>query len=94
MRIIALIVVLLGLALAQTAQRYAVVSGGVVTNVILWDGRSPYSPADPSRPGTEQLVLLPPGSPVSIGWTGTYNSSTRRWTFTAPPTPDPPEEGR
>ena len=69
---------------------YAVVDGsGQVTNVILYDGSAPYSPADGSS-----LVDVA-GSPVAIGWT--YAAATGfsppvavGGTNTAPATPAGP----
>jgi len=42
--------------------RWAVVDGGQVLNVVLWDGMSAWEPAA----GT--AVALPEGSPVGPGW--------------------------
>jgi hypothetical protein len=42
---------------------YAFVVNSVVTNVIVWDGVTPYDPGP-----NVTLVLLPVNSPVSIGW--------------------------
>lgn len=59
------------------AANYAIVnSGGVVDNVISWDGASPYTP-----PAGDSVVPLT-GS-AGIGWT--YASGA----FTAPPAPAP-----
>lgn len=61
------------------SNRYAVVSSGVVSNVILWDGESgevdprpepidgePWVPFSQSVGG--DLVNLPDDSPVGVGW--------------------------
>lgn len=58
--------------------RYAVVTSGVVTNVILWDGVSPWAP-----PVGSTVQLLPDDSPVFPGYT--FDGTT----FTAPPAPAP-----
>ncbi len=55
---------------------YAYVENGVVTNVIVWDGVTPYNPGP-----TVTLVLLPADSPVTMGWL--YDAGTN--TFSAPP---------
>jgi hypothetical protein len=54
-------------------------SDGVITNVILWDGESEWTP-----PENATVVALEDGSSVSIGWT--YDGSN----FTAPSPPPPP----
>lgn len=54
---------------------YAIVENGVVSNVILWDGKSTYV-----LPTTKTLVSLE-GSDAWIGWT--YDGTT----FTAPEEP-------
>jgi hypothetical protein len=59
---------------------YAYVENGVVTNVIVWDGVTPYNPGP-----TVTLVLLPDDSQVSIGYL--YDADTN--TFSAPPETDP-----
>lgn len=43
---------------------YAVVASGVVTNVILWDGESDWTP-----PTGSMANLLPAGSQVGVGYT-------------------------
>lgn len=58
---------------------YALVNGsGLVTNVIEWDGDTPYTPA----PGLT-AVQVPAGQGVGPGWTYTGGQ------FHAPPTPPP-----
>jgi hypothetical protein len=53
---------------------YAVVSLGIVINVIVWDGDADsWQP-----PGETTAVAIPGGAPVSIGWT--YDGEK----FTAP----------
>jgi hypothetical protein len=53
---------------------YAVINGGNVINIILWDGVTPYNPGIGFS-----LVEIPNGTNVCIGYT--YNSSTS--TFSA-----------
>ncbi|MDR5812023.1 MULTISPECIES: hypothetical protein [unclassified Caballeronia] len=60
--------------------RYAVVSDGVVTNVVLWDGTSEWETSS-------DAVLLPPDSPVSEGYSYTAGE------FTAPLNPPPRPDG-
>jgi hypothetical protein len=43
---------------------YAIVEGGIVTNVILWDGEADWTP-----PVGSTVNLLPEGSPVGVGYT-------------------------
>jgi hypothetical protein len=43
---------------------YAIVNSGIVTNLIVWDGVTPYNPG----PGNI-LVEVPAGLNVDIGWT-------------------------
>ena len=62
--------------IVATAANYADVLNGVVTNVIVWDGVSPYTPPDG---GT--LVLAGPNAQVGA----TYANGV----FTAPPPPAP-----
>lgn len=57
--------------------RYALVQNGVVVNVVLWDGQSPWT-------DSLAITLLAPGSPVCPGYT--YDGTN----FTAPPSPPPP----
>ncbi len=57
---------------------YAYIENGVVTNVIVWDGVTPYNPGP-----TVTLVLLPTDSPVTMGCL--YDAATG---FTAPPVTD------
>ncbi|MEN8513066.1 hypothetical protein [Burkholderia sp. RS02] len=57
--------------------RYALVQSGLVVNVVLWDGQSPWS-----NPLTS--VLLTPDSPVCPGYS--YDGVN----FTAPPSLPPP----
>jgi len=54
---------------------YAIIEGGVVVNVIFWDGKSEWSP--PSGSSIEDISQTPQ---VSIGWT--WNGSA----FSAPAT--------
>lgn len=61
--------------------RYAIVDGGAVDNVVLWDGESPCL-AIP-----ESAIQLPDDSPVGPGWM--YANGQ----FTAPPQPEPPALG-
>ncbi len=49
--------------------RYAIVIGGIVDNVVIWDGISAWSPPDGS-----QAVQLDAGQACSIGWT--YDGTT------------------
>ena len=44
-------------------ETYAIVEGGVVTNIVLWDGSDDWAP-----PAGSTAVDLPDGSPVSIGY--------------------------
>ncbi len=57
---------------------YAYVENGVVTNVIVWDGVTPYSPGP-----AVTLVLLPADSPVTMGYL--YDATNG---FAAPVVPD------
>jgi hypothetical protein len=43
--------------------KYAVVIAGVVDNIVLWDGVTPWAPDKGST-----LVLLADGVAVNIGW--------------------------
>jgi hypothetical protein len=52
---------------------YAIVANGVVTNVVLWDGVSEWTP-----PTGSTANLLPADSQVSVGYT--FDGTT----FTAP----------
>jgi hypothetical protein len=61
------------------AQRYAMIRGGVVENVVLWDGESAWSP------GPDWFVLDCPEA-VGPGWT--YDNSD----FSPPPQPEPEPE--
>jgi hypothetical protein len=48
---------------------YAVVNNSLVTNIVLWDGITPFNPG-----AGNTLVLIPNGTFVSIGYT--YNGTT------------------
>lgn len=61
---------------------YALITNNTVTNVVVWDGSTPYTP--PTGATLELLSLLPQGA--SIGWT--FNGST--W---SPPSIVPPTSG-
>jgi len=52
---------------------YAIIENGVVTNTVVWDGESDWTPVAGST-----AVLVPPETFVSIGYT--YNGTT----FSAP----------
>lgn len=56
-------------------QSYAIVEKGVVTNIVVWDGESDWTP-----PTGATAVLVPADTFVSIGYT--YNGTT----FSAPVT--------
>lgn len=49
-------------------KRWAVISDGIVRNIIAWDGVSEWSP-----PNIEDIVIEIEDKPVSIGWI--YNGS-------------------
>jgi len=49
--------------------RYAIVSSGIVINLIQWDGDSEWAP-----PAGSEAVLIPAGTFVDIGYT--WNGST------------------
>ena len=55
--------------------RYAIVSGSMVVNVVLWDGAASWAPPE----GCEAVAC---GDTVGPGWT--YNGST----FSAPVVPE------
>lgn len=50
----------------MTVSTYAVVENGVVTNTVLWDSESDWTP-----PAGSKAYALPTNSSVSIGWTTT-----------------------
>jgi len=52
---------------------YAIIEGGVVINVIMWDGKSSWEPPEGST-----VVEIPDGTIVGVGYA--YNGTT----FTAP----------
>jgi hypothetical protein len=62
--------------MTSTVNTYAVVSSGIVTNVILWDGVSEWAPPEGSTAN-----LLPPSSQVGVGYS--YTGTT----YTAPVNP-------
>lgn len=47
----------------MTDRRWAVVDDGIVVNLIVWDGESPWSP-----PSDARVIEIPDDSPVDIGW--------------------------
>lgn len=47
------------------SNRYAMVEGGIVVNVIIWDG----NPESWSPPSGQQPVQIPSDSSTAIGWT-------------------------
>lgn len=49
--------------MSDQADIYAVVTDGVVTNVIRWDGVQPWSP-----PQGSAAVRIPDGTAAGIGW--------------------------
>lgn len=49
-------------------KRWAVISDGIVKNIVAWDGESNWSP-----PNESDLVIEIYDLPVAIGWT--YNGS-------------------
>ena len=55
--------------------RYAIVSGSMVVNVVLWDGVTPWA-------APEGTMAIACGDTVGPGWT--YNGST----FSAPVVPE------
>ncbi|MDT6993899.1 hypothetical protein [Burkholderia cenocepacia] len=57
---------------------YAVVSNGVVENVVVWDGESDWQP-----PENATLIELPEGTFVSIGCLASQGSDDS-WTFEEP----------
>jgi hypothetical protein len=60
---------------------YALIQGGIVINVIVWDGNTEtWAP-----PSDVSAVLLPAGSEVGIGWS--YDGANF-----APPSPPSPQE--
>lgn len=52
---------------------YAVVKAGVIVNVVVWNGSTPWTPA-----ADETVVAIPSDQPAGIGWT--YDGSV----FAAP----------
>lgn len=44
--------------------RWAIVIGGVVDNLVLWDGSSDWTP-----PKGSQAIQVSEGQPCGIGWT-------------------------
>jgi len=48
---------------------YAMIENGVVTNVCLWDGETPFNPGDDIT-----LVIIPEGSLAWIGWNWTESA--------------------
>lgn len=45
------------------SSQYAIVESGVVVNMVLWDGITPWEPKE-----GHQAVALPQGAPAAIGW--------------------------
>jgi hypothetical protein len=45
----------------ENVKHYAIVQDGVVTNVVVWDGETPYNPDG-------ELVEIPEGSTAGIDW--------------------------
>lgn len=58
---------------------YAMIENGIVVNIIVWDGVTPYNPGPQYT-----LVLVPDGAFVTIGYL--YDATNG---FTAPPVTDP-----
>ncbi len=57
-------------------ENYAQVQNGIVINVCVWDGVTPFDPGD-----SITLILIPADSPAWIGWGYTVDGE-----FTALPT--------
>jgi len=57
--------------------RHAIIKNGLVTNVVLWDKQTDWTP-----PEGAEVVALDDGTPAGPGWT--YDGTT----FTPPP-PEP-----
>ncbi|OXI70113.1 hypothetical protein CFB81_16375 [Burkholderia sp. AU28863] len=53
----------------MTVSNYAVVENGLVTNLVVWDGETEWTPPEGST-----VVLVEPGTFVSIGYT--YDGKT------------------
>jgi hypothetical protein len=60
------------------SQNYAVIAGGAVINIVIWDGVSPWTP-----PAGTTIVPTAGNANAQIG--GTYDGST----FTPAPAPPP-----
>lgn len=58
---------------------YAIIEGGAVANIIIWDGESDWA-----SPQESAVVKIPDGTAVVIG--STYDGET----FTLPPNPPSP----
>lgn len=60
---------------------YAMVQGGVIANLITWDGNSDLTKGGWAPPSGVTMVQIQPQP--QIGWSATQGSGGT-WTFTAP----------